>query len=129
MLHVPGMKTAGRNCAAPISLLDIFPTLNELCRLEQPVSQQLDGHSLVPLLNDANAVWPHVALTSHQPQNAAVSDSRYRYIRYSNGSEELYDHRTDPREYTNLIEDAESRAIAERLKKHLPQQWAPKSRR
>jgi len=119
---------AGRQCAAPVSLLDIYPTLNDLCGLEQPVTQLLDGHSLVPLLENVEADWKHVVVTSHLPGNAAVSDARYRYIRYADGSEELYDDQMDPREYNNLINKAEFRQTADRLAKHIPTEWAPMSR-
>lgn len=127
LIHVPGQSTAGRTCAAPVSLLDIFPTLNELCRLDQPVPQALAGHSLAPLLRDPAQAWPHVAITSHGPRHAAVTDARYRYIRYADGSEELYDHQTDPREYHNLAAQPALQPVIARLAPHLPASWAPSS--
>lgn len=126
LISVPGMATAGRNCAAPASLLDIFPTLNEICRLDQKVPQDLAGHSLAPLLKNPDEKWPHVAITSNDIGNAAVSDARYRYIRYADGSDELYDHQTDPREYRNLARQPDLKPVVERLSALLPKSWTPK---
>jgi arylsulfatase A-like enzyme len=123
LIHLPGMK--GRNCAAPVSLLDIYPTLSELCDLNQPVPQALAGHSLVPLLRDPAHAWPHVALTSHGFHNAAVTDTRYHYIQYADGSNELYDHSNDPREYRNLAAKPELKPVVERLKTSIPNDWVP----
>lgn len=127
LIHLPGMKSAGQPCAAPVSLLDIYPTLNELCRLDQAVPQALFGHSLAPLLADPSSTWPHLALTSHGPENAAVTDARYHYIRYADGSEELYDHQTDPREYKNLASQPDLKPVTQRLAAKIPTDWAPSS--
>ncbi len=128
LISLPGMDTAGKNCAAPVSLLDIYPTLIELCRLNQTVPQPLFGHSLAPLLSTPDADWPYVAVTSHDVDNAAISDRRYRYIRYADGSEELYDHHSDPREYVNLAAKIESRPVIQRLSQSLPKSWASPKR-
>jgi len=125
LISIPGMNTASRNCAAPVSLLDIFPTLNEVCRLDQDVPQALAGHSLAPLLKNPDAPWPHLALTSSAPGNAAVSDPRYRYIRYADGSDELYDHQNDPREYRNLAKQPDFKPVIARLAESLPKSWTP----
>ncbi len=123
VIRLPNKTDSGSRCEAPVSLLDIYPTLRELCGLSKAVPQQLDGHSLVALLDDPDAEWPCVATTSHGPENAAVSDSRYRYIRYSDGSEELYDHQSDPREYQNVASDPEREAVKKRLAASLPAKW------
>jgi len=125
LISMPGMKTAGRNCDAPVSLMDIFPTLNEVCGLGQKVPQELAGHSLAPLLVQPEASWPHVTVTSNNTGNAAVSDARYRYIRYSDGSEELYDNSTDPREYHNLAKQPDLKPVVERMSAALPKSWEP----
>lgn len=88
-----GPKVArGGRCAQPAELLDMYPTLVELCGL--PPTSGLEGHSLVPQLKDATAKrrWP--ALTTHNPGNHSVRTERWRYIRYANGAEELYDRST-----------------------------------
>ncbi len=125
LLSVPGLATAGRACPAPVSLMDIFPTLNDVCRLDQKVPQKLAGHSLAPLLKDAAQAWPYVAVTTHETHNAAVSDARYHYIRYLDGSAELYDHQSDPREFTNVAQVPAMQPVIARLAASLPAQWAP----
>ena len=98
----PGIVRAA-HCSRPVELLDIFPTLLELARF--PARPDLEGHSLVPLLKDATAPreWP--AITTHNQGNHAIRSERWRYIRYADGSEELYDMHADPNEWLNLAAD------------------------
>ena len=108
--HVPlifaGPGTGhGTQCSQPAELLDIYPTLVELCGL--PARKGLEGHSLVPQLKDPSAPRPWPAITTHNQGNDSVRTEHWRYIRYANGSEELYDHRNDPNEWTNVVADAE----------------------
>ncbi len=124
LISVPGMKTAGTTCDAPVSLLDIYPTLNEICSFEQSVPQQLAGHSLAPLLLNPGQSWPGVAVASHGVGNASITDPRYHFIRYADGSEELYDHQQDPREYRNLAAEPASVPVIKRLAANLPASWA-----
>jgi arylsulfatase A-like enzyme len=84
----------------PVSLLDLYPTLVELCQLEDP--GHLQGNSLVPLLKDPSYKTGNAVLITHRYKNHAVRSERWKYIRYEDGSEELYDHSEDPREYKNL---------------------------
>jgi arylsulfatase A-like enzyme len=109
IIVTPGGK-AGQRCAMPVELIDLYPTLMELCGIDAPPG--LEGQSLVPLLDDPVTDWPHLARTSFGPRNVALRGPRYRYIRYADGSEELYDHETDPHEWTNLAAEP---AQAERL--------------
>jgi choline-sulfatase len=113
----PGVAAGGR-CGAPAELLDIFPTLLEMCEL--PSRPDLEGHSLVPQLRDAAAPrkWP--AVTSHNQGNHAVRTADWRYIRYADGCEELYDMRRDPHEWNNLAGQAEHRKRIDELKAWLP---------
>ncbi|TWU02211.1 sulfatase [Stieleria varia] len=127
LISVPGMDTAGENCAAPVSLLDIYPTLCELCHLDQAVPQLLAGHSVTPLLKNPSQDWPHVAVTSHGEGNAATIDARYHYIQYADGSEELYDHQTDPREYNNLAHQPDLNSVIKRLAESIPKSWIPEN--
>lgn len=128
LIHVPGMSKDGQACDAPVSLLDLFPTLNELCKLDQPVPQALAGRSIAPLLQNPAEAWPHVAITTHGEGNAAITDERYHYIRYANGSEELYDHKTDPREYQNLAAKPELAEVVKRLAAQVPATWVPEKK-
>ena len=117
----PGV-TAHAVCRSPSELLDIFPTLIDLCSLS--ARTDLEGHSLKPQLCDAAAPreWP--ALTTHNAGNTAVRTERWRYIRYADQSEELYDERTDPNEWTNLASDPHCASIKVELMKSLPAKYA-----
>jgi arylsulfatase A-like enzyme len=119
----PGVA-AGQRCDQPAELLDIFPTLSELCRL--PIPRDLEGLSLQPQLRDARTPRTRPALTTHNPGNHSVRSHRYRYIRYADGSEELYDHQVDPHEWSNLLaEDSVDRAdhLQAIVKEH--RSWLP----
>jgi arylsulfatase A-like enzyme len=86
-----------------VSLVDLFGTLTDLCGL--PPKPDIESRSLVPLLRNPQAEWPHAALTHlDKPENYALSTERWRYIHYD-GGEELYDIETDPHEWTNLALD------------------------
>lgn len=108
---------------APVSLLSLFPTLVELCGL--PPQEEIHAPSLTPLLNDPKAEWPHMAFTQlMKPNNYSVSGSRWRYIHYRNGDQELYDIKNDPYEWKNLADDAQYAHQIARLKKHVPEKFA-----
>jgi arylsulfatase A-like enzyme len=114
----PGIAKGAR-CDRPVELLDLYPTLAELCGLKATPTQ-LEGLSLVPQLKDANAPRTRPAVTSHGPGNDAVRTETHRYIRYADGSEELYDMKADPHEYTNLAGKPEHKALKKSLALHLP---------
>jgi choline-sulfatase len=108
----------GRRSTQPAELLDIYPTLAELAGLPPPDAQE--GHSLVPQCRDATAErrWP--AITTHNAGNHAVRSLRWRFIRYADGSEELYDMEADPNEWTNLAADPEFASVVEDHARWLP---------
>ncbi|MFD0797312.1 sulfatase [Maribacter chungangensis] len=114
----PGIGT-GKAVHQPVELLDIYPTLLELCNL--PAKEDLEGHSLRPQFLDAKAPrqWP--AITTNNYQNHAVRTKDWRYIRYADGAEELYYMREDPNEWYNLIGQQEYAGWADSLKQWLPQ--------
>lgn len=93
---VPGLTQPRSVCNRPVDFMSIYPTLCELCGI--PVPGHVQGPSIKPLLADPKAIWEHAALTTHGYQNHAVRTEKFRYIRYANGDEELYDHTTDPKE-------------------------------
>ncbi len=113
----PGI-TPGQRCTRPAELLDMYPTLVELCGL--PPRNDLEGLSLVPQLQDASAPRERPAITSHNQGNHGVRSERWRYIRYADGSEELYDLQNDPHEWTNLAGKAEFAAVIAEHKRWLP---------
>ena len=123
----PGLPEGTRSGAVsprPVNLLDIYPTLLELAGLEpQP---GLDGRSLVPLLRNPELPW-QPAVTTHGRLNHAVRSDDFRYIRYADGTEELYDHRVDPMEWTNLAGDELYAAAKRKLSRWLPETNAPEA--
>ncbi len=126
MITAPGVTTAGTRCGEPVSLLDVYPTLNELCGL--PKMDQLSGLSLLPQLRDPTTPRPRPIVTTWNGSHA-VRDTRWRYILYGEGGEELYDHAKDPGEWNNLADDpayADKKAELEAwLKKIVPSSRAP----
>lgn len=118
IISVPGMTKGDSRCQRTTSLLDIYPTLVDLCGLKE--NTRLEGHSLVPLLRDPKASWEHPAITTHGRNNHAVRSEQWRYIRYRDGTEELYNHEQDPMEWKNLAQDEKVASIKSSLAKHLP---------
>jgi arylsulfatase A-like enzyme len=117
-IAAPGVTTAGSKTDAPVDYMTMYPTLCELTGI--PVPEHVKGTSLVPLLRNPAAAWDGVAICSHGRGNHAVRDARYRYIRYDDGEEELYDHSNDPNEFRNIADQAAMLPIKQRLGKHLP---------
>ncbi len=122
IIKTPHQQSA-QQCNQPVELLDIYPTLLALCNL--PSNSQNEGTSLVPLLEDSEANWPHVAITSYGRNNHSIRSRDFRYTKYEDGSEELYDHQTDPWEHHNLANDATYNNQKSELQKHLPKINAP----
>jgi choline-sulfatase len=118
----PGIAKGAR-CARTVELLDIFPTLLELA--DFPARADLEGRSLAPLLKDANAPWQWPAITTHNQGNHAIRTDGWRYIRYADGSEELYDVQADPNEWTNLAGDTKLADVKRDLAKWLPKKDLP----
>lgn len=118
-----GTRAASR-VDASTSLIDLFPTLTELCGL--PPKNNFDGHSLVPLLKDPKAEWKHAAISSSSRIDLSVFKNGFRYIKYINdGGEELYNHKEDPDEWYNLAADPEYSGVMSRMRKLLPENPAP----
>lgn len=113
----PGVSRGGR-CSQPAELLDIYPTLVELCQLK--ARDGLEGISLTPQLQDSSAVRERPAITSHNQGNHGIRSERWRYIRYADGSEELYDLKNDPHEWTNLAADPKNAEITAQHRRWIP---------
>lgn len=121
IIATPDMKAAGKTSSAPVNLVSIFPTLVSLMEMESDM--EFDGPDLSPLLVKPNASWPHASLIDFGYGNTAVRDERWRYIRYNDGTEELYDHQADPNEWRNLATDPTYQNIKDILAKRLPESY------
>lgn len=115
---VPGMTKAGSRSSEAVSLLDIYPTLVDLVGGAR--FDQLEGSSLMEILKDPTMVRDEPAVTTHNRNNHSIRTERYRYIKYNNGDEELYDHATDPDEFYNLAGNADRRELMDSLAVWLP---------
>jgi arylsulfatase A-like enzyme len=102
-IYAPGATKPDTASAQPVALIDLYPTLCDLVKLPKP--EHLDGASLKPLLLDPTVKREKPAVTcmgGGKNAGYAARDERWRYIRYADGGEELYDHQSDPNEWTNL---------------------------
>lgn len=132
------MTKAGEKVAHPVSLIDIYPTLVDLSNLKgsnkkNDLGANLGGFSLRPFLEDSNSKkWkgPNGALTiignfgnaiPKEKQNYSYRTLDWRYIRYSDGNEELYDHRIDPYEWNNIASNTKCKKIKKKLEKGMNQ--------
>ncbi|MDP7304520.1 MAG: sulfatase-like hydrolase/transferase, partial [Pirellulaceae bacterium] len=117
----PGIK-AGSKCTQPVSLIDVYPSLVDLAGLEIP--NWLDGTSIKPqLANPSSPRGP--AISSYGEGNTSIRTEHWRYIRYEDGSEELYDHRVDPNEWTNLANKPEHEEKKKQLAQMIPANQHP----
>ncbi|MGK7937526.1 MAG: sulfatase [Xenococcaceae cyanobacterium] len=134
---MPEGSQSNSNCDRPVNLLDIYPTLIDLCGLNPPSEiNNISGQSLVPLLKNPSAAWNLPAITTwagfgnewideNQSVHHSVRSERFRYIHYADGSEELYDHQFDPMEWTNVAEQPKYADKKAELAKWLPKNNAP----
>ena len=97
-----------------------FTTTEDLCAAFPAEAARHIGMSLVPLLRDPSQEWRFAVLTTYARENHALRSERYRYLRMEDGTEEFYDHQTDPNEWTNLAAKKELAPLKEELAKWLP---------
>lgn len=120
---VPGVTRPATVCDRSVDFMHIYPTLCDLCGL--PTPKHVEGESLRRLLADPGGPWEKPALTTYKFKNHAIRSDGWRYIRYENGDEELYDHAADPHEWTNLARDPRYTAKKVELARWLPKSDAP----
>jgi arylsulfatase A-like enzyme len=114
-------NTAGQTCHRPVGLIDLYPTLTELCGLKTPAG--LDGASLRPLLDEPELDTPETRepeLTIQGRGNYSFRDETWRYTRYFDGSQELFNHVEDPFEWENLAGRAEYGEVLEAFRSRVP---------
>jgi arylsulfatase A-like enzyme len=141
IMRVPGVAQPSQRCEQPVSLVDLYPTLIDLCGLPTDPNREgngraLDGHGLRPLLADPDGdTWngPPVALSvieggdsveigemaPVERQHFTVRSRHWRYCLWANGEEELYDHRTDPHEWHNLAAVPEQTKVKAELREEM----------
>jgi len=108
----------GQRCDQVVSLLDVYPTLTQLCGL--PSEPSNEGLSLINLLNNPDFERKIPAITTWGYRNHSIRDEGWRYIQYRDGSEELYDHQQDPNEHLNLAADKKYQDKKLRLMRWIP---------
>ena len=130
IIHVPeklGGSPQAKTCTRPVSLLDLYPTLLDLCGL--PINPKNEGRSIAPLVRNPKAKWPYPAVITHSPHwhgtNHAVRSERFHYIHYGKGGEELYEVAKDPHQWNNLADDPKYTQAKAKLKQWLPKKNAP----
>jgi arylsulfatase A-like enzyme len=114
----PGVTRPNSVCGRTVDFMTIYPTLTDLCGI--PTPKHVQGESIRALLADPKAPWDKPAITTHKFMNHAVRTENWRYIRYANGDEELYDESKDRYEWTNLAAKSEFASTKAELAKHLP---------
>lgn len=114
----PGERNANRRVHDPVALVDLFPTLFGLCGLA-PLPD-VDGRDLSPVLAGSEAFDFAPAIMTWGEGNHSVRTRDWRFTRYRDGSEELYDHNVDPYEWTNLALESAYDGVRNRLRTSLP---------
>lgn len=120
---LPEGSPAGARIDRITSLLDLFPTLVDLAGL--PQMEELDGRVLTPLLKDPDLPWDYPAITTYDYDEFSIRTEDFRYIRYIDGGEELYDHRNDPEEWTNVADDPEYASAKSEMQAMIPVDAVP----
>jgi arylsulfatase A-like enzyme len=123
LIFKPLHYSANKQSDEPVQLLDIYPTLLDLCEL--PPYEMAEGHSLAPLINGSVQEWEYPALSYYGEGNVAIRTKRYRLIRYEDGATELYDMVKDPNEWDNLSNKKKYMNIKSDLLEWVPKDWAP----
>ena len=113
---------AGVEANRVVSLIDLYPTVLDLCNL--PPNEMTRGRSLKPLLQDPTLEWDYPAFTRRQGTQA-VRYGDLRHIAYVDGTEELYDLAIDPNEWTNLVDDLTYSGDLEMLRSMSPFSTSP----
>jgi iduronate 2-sulfatase len=141
LIHVPGRKSAGRRCLAPVEFIDVYPTLAELCGLKVP--SKIEGESLLDLLDNPDSVNNSVAISQYPRKDTlsgrslmgySIRTERWRATFWLDQSSatviatELYDEREDPHETESLAMKPEHRELLESLAKHIPRSaWSARA--
>lgn len=124
IMKMPGSKKA-TECKAPVQLIDMYPTLVDLCGL--PEYKLAQGHSLVPLIKNPEAKWDHYAVSIYGIGNASVRSENFRLIQYEDSSKEFYNLKEDPNEWTNQANNPKYQDQIQEMIKWIPKKWSDNS--
>ena len=116
--RVPGLTKPGTICDRSVDFMSIYPTLCDLAGI--PVPKHVEGQNIKSLLKDPKSTWSTPAVCTWGYQNHSARSEQWRDIRYANGDEELYDHKIDPYEWTNVASKVEFKAVKSELAKSFP---------
>ena len=120
-LSIPGKDLEmGTKVYKNVSLVDIFPTLTELCGL--PAKKDITGRSLVPLLGNDQYDWNDPVVTVFGDKHFSIRKDQWHYILYDGGGEELYNLEKDPEEWTNIAADTQYETLTQELKGYIPRE-------
>ena len=118
----PGIQQHKIN-SSPVGLIDIYPTLLDLCEL--PQNKQNDGRSIVPILKNNSLNWDYPVYSFYGSGNVSIFKNKYHYIRYEDFSEELYDLNKDPQEWKNKAKEVEETKLLINFRELVPIKTAP----
>jgi arylsulfatase A-like enzyme len=119
----PGVTKPGGVCNRTVDFMSIYPTLCDLSGISIP--SHVSGPSIRSLLADPTAQWDAPGITTFHRHNHGVRTEGWRYIRYADGGEELYDESADPYEWTNLANKPEHAMRKAEMAKLLPSDNVP----
>lgn len=125
IVYLPENKFSGTACNEAVSLMDIHATVLEATGIN--LAENLDCVSLLPQVLDPKKQRKLPAVITHEEGNHSIVWRQYNYIRYNNGSEELYDHFKDNLEYRNEAENGYYKGVMNELKKFIPKVLIPQN--
>lgn len=121
IIRLPNNKKRGMVIKEPVGLIDVFPTITDICSITKP--DKLEGKSLIPIIFDEKSADENqnVVISQIEKNNFSFRTRRYCYIVYYDGSEELYDYKSDPLEWHNIANLEDSKNIKKSIVSKIPQ--------
>ena len=133
VIKVPGMTTPGSSTEVPVNLIDLYPTITDLCNL--PPNTNNEGESLVKLLKDPSLEREDLSLCTMGEEKHTIRTNHWRFIQRQGIPQELYNHLEDPLEHDNLYgvteygqQQAEMKFLLDSMLFRAPEEKKPVSR-